>query len=160
MIMYHLTSATLLRALTLALVVPAIACNKKKDAGGYLDSAASTSDITPVVPAALHVTEIVTGKGINPDRSLKDQTDDFGVRDTVYVGVKTEGASPGANLTARWTYQTGQLVSESSQSIAPASAEVRHEFHIQKANAWPKGDYKVEILLNGASSGTKDFKVR
>jgi hypothetical protein len=158
--MYGLPTPTLLRALALALVVPAIACSKKKDAGGYIDSAASTSDTTPAVPVALHVTAIVTGRGMNPDKSLKDETDDFGVRDTVYVGVKTEGASPGAKLTARWTYQTGQTVSESSQNIAPTGAEVRHEFHIQKADEWPKGKYKVEILLNGASAGTKDFKIK
>jgi hypothetical protein len=158
--MYHLTSATLLRALTLALVIPAIACNKKKDAGGYIDSAASTSDTTPAVPAALHVTEIVTGKGMNPDKSLKEQTDEFGVRDTVYIGVKTEGASPSAKLTARWTYQTGQPVSESSQDLVETGPEVRREFHIQKASAWPKGDYKVEILLNGISAGSKDFKIK
>jgi hypothetical protein len=157
--MYGLTTPTLLRALTLALLVPAIAC-KKKEVGGYIDSAASTSDTTPAVPVALHVTAIVTGRGMNPDKSLKDETDDFGVRDTVYVGVKTEGASPGAKLSARWTYQTGQTVSESSQNIAPTGAEVRHEFHIQKADQWPKGNYKVEILLNGAPAGAKDFKIK
>lgn len=157
--MYGLSGGTLLRAVTLALIVLAIACNKK-DSGGYLDSAASTSDTTPAVPVALRVTEIVTGKGMNPDKSLKDETDEFGVRDTVYVGVKTEGASPGGTLAAKWTYQTGQMVSESSQNISPTAAEVRHEFHIQKSNEWPKGDYKVEILLNGVSAGSKDFKIR
>jgi hypothetical protein len=160
MIMYGLPRGTLLRAVTLALIVLAIACNKKKDSGGYLDSAASTSDTNPAVPVALRVTEIVTGKGMNPDKSLKDETDEFGVRDTVYVGVKTEGASPGGKLAAKWTYQTGQTVSESSQNIAPTGAEVRHEFHIQKSNEWPKGDYKVEILLNGVSAGNKDFKIK
>lgn len=160
MIMFGQAGGTVLRAVALAVIVLAIGCNKKKDSGGYLDSAASTSDTTPAVPVALHVTEIVTGKGINPDKSLKDETDEFGVRDTVYVGVKTEGASPGAKLTAKWTYETGQTVSESSQSIAPTGAEVRHEFHIQKSDEWPKGDYKVEILLDGVSAGSKDFKIK
>jgi hypothetical protein len=156
--MFRLAGATQC-ALMLALVLPAIAC-KKKDTGGYIDSAASTSDTTPAVPAALHITEVVIGKGINPDKSLKNQTEDFGVQDTVYVGVKTEGASPPSKLTARWTYQTGQPVSESSQTIAPTGAEVRHEFHIQKSSAWPMGNYKVEIFLNGISVGSKDFKIK
>jgi hypothetical protein len=153
MIMYGRPGLMLQRTFLLALMVPAIACGKKKDSGGFIDSSASTSDTTPAVPTALHVTEVVTGKGLNPDKSLKDETDEFGVRDTVYVGVKTEGASSGAKLTAKWTYQTGQGVSESSQNIAPAGAEVRHEFHIQKSDEWPKGDYKVEIMLNGVCAG-------
>lgn len=158
--MYRMTSATLLRALTLALVIPAVACSKKKDAGGYIDSGASTSDTTPAVPAPLKVTEIVVGKGINPDKTIRNETGDFGVRDTVYVGVRTEGASAGLKLSAKWTYQTGQAVSESSLNIAPGSGETRHEFHIQKPSAWPKGDYKVEIFLDGVSAGTKDFSIK
>jgi len=154
------TTSPAARALVFALSVSAIACNKKKEPEVFMDSAASTSDTTPAVPSPLHVTEIVTGKGINPDKSLKSTTEDFGVLDTVYVGVKTDGASPGAKLTARWTYQTGQPVSESSQNITATGLEVRHEFHIQKADAWPKGDYKVEIFLNGASAGSKEFKIK
>jgi len=33
------------------------------------------------------------------------------------------------------------------------------EFHISKPGGWPEGDYKVEVMLNGASAGTKSFKV-
>ena len=65
-----------------------------------------------------------------------------------------------SKLLAKWTYQTGQAVSESSLNIASGSSETRHEFHIQKASAWPKGNYKVEILLDGVSAGTKDFSVK
>ena len=35
-----------------------------------------------------------------------------------------------------------------------------HEFHITKQTAWPKGAYRVEILLNGATVVTKDFTVQ
>jgi hypothetical protein len=50
-------------------------------------------------------------------------------------------------------------VGESTQDISP-TADAYHEFHIVKKTAWPKGDYKVEILLDGVSAGTKDFTVK
>ena len=82
------------------------------------------------------------------------------MRDTIYAAVKTEGASAGAKLDAKWTYNNGQLVKEDSQNISPSGGEVRHEFHITKATAWPTGNYKVEILLDGVSAGTKDFSIK
>ena len=159
--MYRVTSATLKRAAILALIIPVVACSKKKDEG-YTEPNASTTTVPPAAPAAtpLKVDEIDVGKGLNPDLTLKGKTDDFGVRDTIYVVVKTEGASAGSKLAAKWTYQAGQPVSESSQNISPSGGESRHEFHIAKASAWPRGDYKVEILLDAISAGTKDFTIK
>lgn len=156
--MYRVTSATLKRAAILALMISVVACRKKDEA--YTDTATTT--IPPPAPAVapLKVGEIDVGKGLNPDMTLKDETDDFGVRDTIYVAVKTEGASAGSRLAAKWTYQTGQTVNESSQNISPSGGESRHEFHIAKASAWPRGDYKVEITLDGVSAGTKDFSIK
>jgi hypothetical protein len=157
--MYRLTSATMFRAVTLALFIPVVACGKKDEA--YTEPGATTT-IPPAAPsaAALVVEEIEVGKGLNADRTLKDETDEFGVRDTIYASVKTEGASAGSRLAAKWTFQNGQTVSEGSQNISPTGGETRHEFHIEKASPWPKGNYKVEILLDGVSAGTKDFSVK
>lgn len=158
--MYRFTSVTLRRAAALALIIPVVACGKKDEA--YTEPSASTTTIPPAAPAAvaLVVEEIDVGKGLNPDVTLKDKTDDFGVRDTIYVAVKTEGASAGSKLAAKWTNAAGQTVSESSQNISSSGGETRHEFHIAKASAWPKGDYKVEIILDGVSAGTKNFSIK
>lgn len=158
--MYRFTSVTLRRAAALALIIPVVACGKKDEA--YTEPSASTTTIPPAAPAAtaLVVEEIDVGKGLNPDMTLKDNTDDFGVRDTIHVAVKTEGASAGSRLAAKWTNAAGQTVSESSQNISPSGGETRHEFHIAKASAWPKGDYKVEIILDGVSAGSKNFSIK
>jgi hypothetical protein len=50
-------------------------------------------------------------------------------------------------------------VNESNRDIS-TTGDANHEFHITKATAWPKGDYKVEILLDGVSAGTNDFTVK
>ena len=64
----------------------------------------------------------------------------------------------GATLTARWTYGDGQVVDESSQTISPTGPAMT-EFHVSKASGWPKGDYKVSIMLDGHEVQSKDFKV-
>lgn len=157
--MYRLTSATLLRAFTLALIIPVVACNKKKD-DAYTEPGAATTGTVPPAATPLRVAEITVGKGLNPDKTVSDKTDNFGVRDTIYVAVQTEGTSAGSTLAAKWTYQSGQTVSESTQNVAPSTGEAYHEFHIAKASAWPKGDYKVEIILDGVSAGSKDFSIK
>ena len=133
---------------------------KKKDAAVTDSSAMAPVDTTPVAPAAVHVTDVSTGKGLTADKNLVTPTSDFGVRDTIYAVVKTEGAATGAKLSAKWTYNGKQTVGETSQDIAPTGAEARNEFHIQKKTAWPKGSYKVEIMLDGASAGSKDFTIK
>ncbi len=154
--MKNITTANFIRITSLALIVTAAAC-QKKDAGVVADT--SPAATTPVPqPAALRVSGIETGKGLNPDKTVKDDAHDFGVRDTIYVSVKTEGAGSGT-LGAKFTFQDGQTVEETSQSISP-TGDAYSEFHIQKATAWPKGDYKVEVTLNGVSAGTKDFTIK
>jgi hypothetical protein len=134
---------------------------KKKDAVPADTSAALPAPApAPAAPAALHVTDVSTGKGLTADTNLSTPTDTFGVRDTIYVLVKTDGASTASKLDAKWTYNGKQTVNESSQNIAPTGGEARNEFHIQKASAWPKGNYKVEIMLDGAPAGSKDFTVK
>jgi hypothetical protein len=156
--MNYLNHTTLLRVAAIALIVTAAGC-KKNDAPIVADttSMANPAPMNPA-PAALRVSSIETGKGINADKTVKDDAHDFGVRDTVYVSVKTEGSGSGT-LAAKFTFQDGQTVEQSSQSITPTGDAI-HEFHIQKASAWPKGDYKVEVTLDGVSAGTKDFTVK
>jgi hypothetical protein len=71
----------------------------------------------------------------------------------------TEGSAPSKTITARWTFEDGQVVNEETQTISPSGPAVT-EFHITKATPWPAGKYKVEILVDGASAGTKDFEVK
>ena len=157
--MYRMTSATIARALTLVLALVAVAC-KKKDEGVYPPPGDTAAAVAPA-PAAIHVTEIDVGKGLNTDKTVKDKTENFGVRDTIYVAVKTEGASTaGSKLTATWTFQDGQMINSTSTDIPPAAAAARYEFHIQKGTAWPKGNYKVEVILDSASAGSKDFSIK
>lgn len=134
-----------------------LACNKKTE------SSSETGTGTPsTLPSAapMRITSIQLGKALNADKSLTTEAADFGVRDVIYAVVSTEGAATDAKLDAKWTFQNGKAVSDASQSVSPAGGMARHEFHIQKASAWPKGTYTVEIMLDGTSVGTKQFVIR
>ena len=112
----------------------------------------------PSTQTGVKVTDIDVGRSLAADKSIADSTSSFGPSDTIYVSIKTEGSAPSATLGARWTYESGQLVEESNQTIAPTGTAVS-EFHVSKPDGWPAGKYKVEVLLNGASAGSKSFEV-
>ncbi|MBK5256262.1 MAG: hypothetical protein JJE39_09545 [Vicinamibacteria bacterium] len=104
------------------------------------------------------VTNIDVGRSLGADKAIADKTTTFAPTDTFYVAVNTAG-SASVTLAARFTFGD-QLVTESTQTIMPNGPAVT-EFHASKGDpGWPQGDYKVEILLNGASAGTKTFKVQ
>ncbi len=137
------------------------ACNKKKDTTLTDTTSLGTTTATVAVDTApLRVSDIQVGKGVGSDKKIGDQTTSFGLRDTMYVAVITEGAAKDAKLTAKWTFNGKQVVNESSQTISPSGGTTATEFHVNKKSAWPKGKYTVEVMLNGASSGTKELEVK
>ena len=115
--------------------------------------------VEPAPPPPLAVAGIQLGKAIGADKAVSTATMVFGVRDTIYASVGTTGVSSAATLSAKWTFQTGQVVDTSSVSIAPTGPATT-EFHITKKSAWPVGKYKVAIMLNGGPAGEQEFEVK
>jgi hypothetical protein len=109
--------------------------------------------------AAVRVTEVQLGKAVRADKRVETPTESFSTKDVIFASVVTEGTAPAAELTARWTYQDGQVVNETKRSIAPTAQEVT-EFSIQKPEGWPAGQYTVAILLDGKPVESKTFKVQ
>jgi len=141
---------TSLLALTLAAVLSA-ACTKSSENPG----ATGTSGTS----AGVRVSHIDMGRSLTADKTINDKTDSFKPNDTIYASVLTEGTAATARLKARWTYQDGQAVNESTQTIAP-TRDARTEFHISKPDGWPTGKYTLEVFLNDSSAATKDFAVQ
>jgi hypothetical protein len=133
-------------ALVVVLAFALAACSRPASTGGAT---------TPGV----RVTDVDLGRSLNADKTIGDKTESFRPADTVYAAVVTEGSSSNAALKARWTYQDGQLVDESVRTIAPAGKSTT-EFHISKPDGLPTGKYKVEVSLDGASAGTKNFEIK
>jgi hypothetical protein len=138
------------RSLCVALLILAAGCNRPADTGG---TAGTTGTAT------VKVTDVSLGRAIAADKAISDSTDKFRTGDTIYASVTTDGSAPSATLRAKWTFEDGQTVDETTRTIAPSARE-RTEFHISKPNGWPVGKYKVEVFLNDQSAGTKSFEVQ
>lgn len=115
---------------------------------------------TPAPEAvAFKVAGLELGNHIGADKKVVAPMTTFGPKDTIYVSIATEGATPNATLAAKWTFgDAGQLVNQMSETIAPTGPTAT-EFHITKPSGWPKGKYKVEVTLDGAPVGSKEFDV-
>jgi len=140
----------------------ALAACGKKDQGQVIDTTAvGTQTATVAVDTTpIKVSDIQVGKAVGSDKKVANQMTDFGVRDTMYVAVITNGAAKDAKVSTKWTFNGNKVVKEDSQTISPTGGENVTEFHIDKKTAWPKGKYTVEVLLNGVSAGTKDLEVK
>jgi hypothetical protein len=125
---------------------------------GCKREAAPAGSGTATATAEVKISDVEIGRRLGANSRIADATDRFGPRDTIYVVAVTEGSAPSATLTARWTFEDGQVVKEDTRSIAPSGAEAT-EFHISKPSGWPKGKYQVTVALNG-STQTKDFEVK
>jgi len=142
--------------LSLGLAWAALACKKAAPPPAAEPPAA---EATPPAPTPFAVQGIETGKAIGADKKVATPSTTFGTHDTIYASVETDGAAPTKTIMAKWTFQTGQTVKTDSQTIAPTGPAAT-EFHISKKTPWPVGKYKVEITVDGASAGMKDFEIK
>ena len=142
-------------ALTLCFVVSLLcACQKSEEP----KPAVVPAPPAPQAGAPFTVVRIDLGSAVGADKKVSAPTTAFKPADTIYASILSEGAAPSVTLGARWTYGDGQLVSESSQTIAP-SGPAATEFHIAKPDGWPAGTYKIEVAANGKPAGTREFTV-
>jgi hypothetical protein len=147
-----MTARTLRALVTVALLVLTIACKKETP------PPAPPPPPPPPPPAAvIEVSGVDLGSAIGADKRITAATSTFKPTDTIYASVVTAGSAPKATITAKFTYEDGQVVNESSQDVAGAGVT---EFHISKPDGWPAGKYQVEILLDGKSVATKPFEVQ
>jgi len=138
----------LLPLLGLALGVLTASCGKK------------AGDVATSTPAsAITVASVDLGRSVGTDRHVIEETQSFRPNDVIYASVQTSGTAPNTTLQVKWTYQDGQVVDETSQTITTTGDEAT-EFHISKPGGWPAGKYKAEVYLNGQLVQTKEFEVK
>jgi hypothetical protein len=152
-----------IRLLLLAVMCLAwLACDRSEEGAAPEAPAPTPPPVAapaPAEPAPFHVGDVELGRELGADKRVAEPTDSFAPADTIYASVETEGAAPSVSLTARWSYEDGQLVEESTETIAPTGPAVT-EFHIAKPDGWPTGRYKVEIIADGRPAASREFEVR
>lgn len=156
-------TAIIALALAALLTVSLSACGKKEAPPPAAVAPAPVP--VPATPAAASVPVAVKlislGNQINAEKQVALVMSDFSARDIIYAAVETIGSGK-ASMKAVWTYhKAGKaiLVNETRQEIE-AAGPATTEFHISKPDGWPRGDYQLEIFLNGASAGMQKFTVK
>ncbi len=147
-------SGTLLKGACFALALTTFACRERAD-----DASTTTSGGAVADARVIEVVEVDLGKGLQTDKTIRDETDDFAQRDTVYASVRTRGSADNATITARWTFQDGQVVDERSETIAP-TGDANTTFFVSQPTGLARGKYTLIVLLNGAEAQRKEFEVK
>lgn len=101
------------------------------------------------------LTNIQVGRSLNQDGSVASITTLFKPNETVYVSVQT-GAGKGV-IGVKWKFGD-RVVAEPTKPV-DASGPKSTEFHLQNPVGFPPGAYSVEVLIDGAQVGTRNFKV-
>ena len=150
-----------IRASLLAALVLVAACKKDRTDDTAGGTAAGTVEQQTLPASTLRVTEVDLGRTLQGDSALADETDDFRPSDAIHALVRHSGTATGATLTARWTFQDGQVVDERTETISTTGTGTHFtHFTISKPSGFPKGNYKLQILLNGQAVESKDFEVK
>jgi hypothetical protein len=142
-------------AFALAVALALLACGRSESNAPPPVSAPAPSAASETA----RVSAIELGSAIGADKRVTAPAASFAPGDTIYASIATEGSAPSLTLGARWTYEDGQLVSESSETIAPTGPATT-EFHISKPDGFPPGRYTLVIAADGAPVGTREFEVR
>ena len=154
-------------ALVLALALAA--CSRSEAPPAPPDTPAATPPVQAAPPPgpsaaaaakanAPRVASVVLGSAVDPSKRVVEAKSAFAPTDTIYASIATEGWGEPITLTARWTYEDGQLVNESSTTAEPGPGI--SEFHIAKPSGWPVGSYQLEILAGGTSVSVQSFEIR
>ncbi|HOX71689.1 MAG TPA: hypothetical protein PLR28_04505 [Dokdonella sp.] len=150
-------------ALTLGIAVALSACGKKEEAPAPVVAPAPPPAVVapapPPAPEGISFVSLTLGNAVGADQVVSVPASTFAPTDTIYAAVATKGAAPSAAIVARWTFGDGQLVDESSQSIAPTGPATT-TFHISKPDGWPLGNYKVDVTIDGNPVASQGFDVK
>ena len=148
----------LLPALGLVLAASLISCNESNES----QTTTTTSDnATTTTPSGqpVQVLAVDLGRDIGGDKQVTERLDTFKPNDTIYASIHTSGAAPTSKLGVKWTYQDGQVVDQSEQTITPVEGSNAMEFHLSKPAGLPAGNYKVEVFVDGNSVQSREFRV-
>jgi hypothetical protein len=142
-------------SLVLVLALAAVGCGREQT------SEAPTPAAPPPVgaPAPFGVGAIDLGSQVGADKRVLAPAATFAPADTIYASIATHGEAKGVEIAARWSYEDGQTVAESSETLASAGPTVV-EFHIAKPDGWPQGRYRIDVTANGEPAGSREFEVR
>ncbi len=121
---------------------------------------AAQAAATEAAPTYLaQVTSVTLANAVDAGGHVTAPMTTFAPKDTIYGVVGANAGKPNATITARWTYQGGQLVALQPQTLKDLGPNIT-EFHIAKPDGFPAGNYALDILVDDKSVSTTNFSVK
>lgn len=144
--------------LSLTALVLLSACGRPgdRDVDAREESAAVTASAPPRVMA------IELGKQVGANLRVTEAATTFMPRDTMYLAVVTTNAASDSHLSVRWTFQDGAVIDSSGQGVArdAGTTTAVTQFRAMQNQGWAIGRYTLDIWLNDAPVGTREFEVK
>lgn len=170
-----MTRQPMILAVSLAAALALSACGKKDESASDVPATpppAATAPTMAPAPASTAGTgmpggdasamvtfsSLELGSTVDASNKVVASGTSFAPKDTIYASVDTSG-SGNATLSAKWSYQDGQVVHEDSKTLDTSGPQTT-AFMISKPSGFPAGNYKVEVSLNGSQVASKDFSVK
>lgn len=163
-------TSNLIVAALLAGSIALAGCNRDEQPVATEPAATGALETPPAMPAepeapasSVRVSDVQFGTEVAADRSVTSPQTSFAAdTETIFVAITTNNSADGESvgtLGARWTYQDGQLVDESSETVAFTAQDVTN-FRISNPDAWPTGTYTLEVTIDGEVVETREFTVQ
>lgn len=145
-----------------AATAPAPAASAPAAASTTAAAAAPAAPTAAAAPAAasFKVGMVTLGSVVGNDHKVSKAKTSFAPSDkAIYASVATDGSTPGSNLSAKWTFEDGSAVSDTSKTVATDGPAVT-TFKVQNPSEWPEGKYKLVVAVDGKAAATQDFEVK
>jgi hypothetical protein len=122
------------------------------------DAARSSGTPTANTPP-LSVTAVDVGSAVGADQRVTTAASMFDRDATIYVSVATDGSIANVPVTARWTFQDGQVIASETRTVEHAGPAVT-AFRVSRPEGWPSGQYRVQVSVGDRVVQARDFAVR
>jgi hypothetical protein len=131
----------------------------RSDTGVVSDTGKTSNAAKPAEPGKLHVTMVMVGKGLGPDKRISEPTLRFAPTDTVFVSVGTEGTPSSSTLMAKWRFPTGKVRDSTTVTVQPKGPQYTELHAAPPKGGWPVGPFQVTVYVDGDSVDAKTFAV-
>ena len=143
-----------------AATAPAPAASTPAAASTTAAAAAPAAPAAAAPAASFKVDTVTLGSVVGNDHKVSKAKTSFAPSDkAIYASVATDGSTPGSNLSAKWTFEDGSAVSDTSKTVATDGPAVT-TFKVQNPSEWPEGKYKLVVAVDGKAAATQDFEVK
>ncbi|NIK39424.1 hypothetical protein FHY12_001709 [Xanthomonas arboricola] len=139
-------------AATEAMPGPAATPPASDQAGQSTATGASSTDSAATAGSAVAVSSVVVGTEAAADKSVTPSAS-IGAKSTIIVSIKTDGSASNVPVSAKMTYQDGQVAGEQTATLNTSGAETTN-LSFSKPDGWPAGTYTVQAMVDGKPAGT------